>query len=137
MPRIQPSTAAGLCVTRSKGLPPLEAKCCRKTSQSRLSRLRHTSTGKSFWKDRRRLKRDWEVLRQHFASRGGKPLLLVTHSPARVLGSHTRTMYPVVHHDGLLFTNRDTRHTTHNGSLRFRHWNLYGDRRKPTVPVTD
>ncbi len=35
---------------------------------------------------RRRLKRDWEVLRQHFASRGGKPLLLVTLSPAEVLG---------------------------------------------------
>src|SRR5260370_468969 len=81
-----PKTRAGLCVTRSKGLPPLEAKCCRKTSQSRLSRLRSFQKLFPVLVCRRRLKRDWEVLRQHFASRGGKPLLLVTHSPAAVLG---------------------------------------------------
>jgi hypothetical protein len=34
----------------------------------------------------KQLKRDGEVLRQYFGSKGGKALLLVTHSPAEVLG---------------------------------------------------
>src|SRR5260370_33329269 len=61
VPLCHPMTCAGLFVTSSKGLPPLEAKCCRKTSQSRLSRLRHTSTGKSFWKDRLAAKPVWKI----------------------------------------------------------------------------
>jgi len=61
VPVCPPSPSAGLCVTRSKGLPPLATKCCHKAPQTRLSRLRHTSTGKSFWKDSLAAKPVWKI----------------------------------------------------------------------------
>src|SRR5258708_5323776 len=64
-------------------------------------------------------KRERMILWQCFGSEGGKPLLLVTHSPAEVLGSSTGTMYPAEFLDRILFAAPYTRHLDKHGFLRF------------------
>jgi putative transposase len=63
-------------------------------------------------------------------------LLLVTHSPAEVLGGQTGTMYPPSVLDRILFATRYTRHLDRNGYLRFQNWKLYGERGLAKAPVT-
>jgi hypothetical protein len=63
-------------------------------------------------------------------------LLLVTHSPAEVLGWHKGTMYPPEVLDCILFATRYTRYLDKHGFLRFQHWKLYGERDLAKAPVT-
>jgi hypothetical protein len=81
-------------------------------------------------------KRKRMILWQYFGSEGGKPLLLVTHSPAEVLGWHKGTMYPPEVLDRILFATRYTRYLDKHGFLRFQNWKLYGERGLGREPVT-
>src|SRR5713101_3140666 len=85
---------------------------------------------------RRRLKRVRGALWQHFVANGGKPLLLVTHSPVEVLGGQTGTLYPPAVLDRILFATRYTRHLDRHGYIRFQNWKLYGERGLAQAPVT-
>src|SRR5260370_11614743 len=58
-------------------------------------------------------------LRQGFASRSGKTMGIVTHSPVEVLDWHKGTMYPASVLDRILFATRYTRHLDTHGLLRF------------------
>jgi len=55
-------------------------------------------------------------------------LLLVTHSPAQVIGWHKGTMVPEEMLNRILFATRYTRHLDRNGYIRFQDWRLYGER---------
>src|SRR5260221_14099435 len=58
-------------------------------------------------------------LRQGFASRSGKTMGIVTHSPAAVLGGQKGTVYPESVLSRILFATRYIRHLDKNGFLRF------------------
>src|SRR6266700_1223611 len=73
-------------------------------------------------------KRERMILWQYFGSEGGKPLLLVTLSPAQVLDWHKGTMYPESVLNRILFATRYTRHLNRFGYLRVQGWKLYGER---------
>ena len=81
-------------------------------------------------------KRERMILWQYFGSEGGKPLLLVTHSPAKVMGWHKGTMYPTEFLDRILFATHYTRYLDKHGFLRFQNWKLYGERGLAKAPVT-
>lgn len=81
-------------------------------------------------------KRERMILWQYFGSEGGKPLLLVTLSPAEVIGWHKGSMYPPEILDRILFATRYTRYLDKHGFLRFQHWKLYGERGLAREPVT-
>jgi hypothetical protein len=80
---------------------------------------------------RKHLKRDGEVLRQYFGSKGGKALLLVTHSPAAVLGGQKGRVYPESVLSRILFATRYVRRLDKHGFLRFADWKFYGERGLP------
>src|SRR6266567_7447293 len=63
-------------------------------------------------------KRERMILWQYFGSEGGKPLLLVTLSPAEVLAWHKGTMYSAEFLDRILFATRGI--WTSMGSCAFR-----------------
>jgi hypothetical protein len=81
-------------------------------------------------------KRKRMILWQYFGSEGGKPLLLVTHSPAQVIGWHKGTMVPEETLNRILFATRYTRHLDRHGFIRFQDWRLYGERGLAHQPVT-
>ncbi len=55
-------------------------------------------------------------------------MLLVTHSPAQVIGWHKGTMVPEETLNRILFATRYTRHLDRHGFIRFQDWRLYGER---------
>src|SRR5260370_35336708 len=74
-------------------------------------------------------KRERMILWQYFGSEGGKPLLLVTLSPAQVLDWHKGTVYPEPVLNRILFATRYTRHLDRQGSIRVQDWRPSGERR--------
>src|SRR5260370_22833248 len=81
-------------------------------------------------------KRERMILWQYFGSEGGKPLLLVTHSPAQVIGWHKGTMVPEETLNRILFATRYTRKLDRHGYIRFQDSRLYGERGLVHHPVT-
>src|SRR6266704_167152 len=81
-------------------------------------------------------KRERMILWQYFGSEGGKPLLLVTLSPAQVLDWHKGTMYPEAVLNRILFATRYTRHLDKHGYLRIHNWKFYGEQGLASQPVT-
>jgi putative transposase len=63
-------------------------------------------------------------------------LLLVTLSPAEVIGWHKGTMVPEEVLNRILFATRYTRSLDRNGYIRFQDWRLYGERGLAYRPVT-
>jgi len=63
-------------------------------------------------------------------------LLLVTHSPAAVLGRQKGKVYPESVLSRILFATRYVRHLDKHGFLRFQDWKFYGERGLPRAKVT-
>lgn len=63
-------------------------------------------------------------------------MLLVTHSPAQVIGWHKGTMLPDEALNRILFATRYTRKLDRHGYIRFQDWRLYGERGLAHQPVT-
>src|SRR6266700_7767366 len=61
VPLCHARTWTGLCVTKSKGLPPSEPKYCHKIILSRLNCCPHPSTRKSLWKGSFAEKPVWKI----------------------------------------------------------------------------
>src|SRR2546428_13549502 len=71
-------------------------------------------------------KRERMILWQYFGSEGGKPLLLVTHSPSEVLRGVLGRTYPEEVLSRALYATQFTRHLDRHGYLKFKHWRFLG-----------
>src|SRR5260370_9092654 len=76
---------------------------------------------------RRRLKRVRGALWQHFVDNGGKPLLLVTLSPAEVLGQEKSRLRTPEQLHRIFYATRFLRRLSRLGYVHFRRWKLYGE----------
>src|SRR6266571_62097 len=67
------------------------------------------------------------ILWQYFGSEGGKPLLLVTHSPQDVLRGVLARTLPAPTLARIFFATEFTRHLDRSGYIRFRRWRFYAE----------
>src|SRR6266568_8834534 len=67
-------------------------------------------------------KRERMIFWQYFGSEGGKPLLLVTLSPAEVLGQETSKLRTPEQLHRIFYATRFTRHLNRFGYLRVQGW---------------
>ncbi len=72
-------------------------------------------------------KRKRMILWQYFGSEGGKPLLLVTLSPAEVLGQETSKLRTPEQLHRIFYATRFLRRFNRLGYVHFRRWKLYGE----------
>ena len=72
-------------------------------------------------------KRERMILWQYFGSEGGKPLLLVTLSPAEVLGQETSKLRTPEQLHRIFYATRFLRRLNRLGYVHFRRWKLYGE----------
>ena len=72
-------------------------------------------------------KRKRMILWQYFGSEGGKPLPLVTLSPAEVLGQETGKLRTPLQLHRIFYAMRYLRRLDRLGYAHFRRWKLYGE----------